>query len=129
MSNVMDELLYVKSHEWLRDEGDSVFTVGITDYAQSQLGDLVYVELPEVDADVEQEAECGVIESVKAASDLYSPVTGTIVEVNEELADAPDLINQDTYKDGWLFKIKLTGETDHLLSAEAYKTLLDDLNE
>ena len=125
MSNVQDDLLYVKSHEWLRDEGDGIFTVGITDYAQAQLGDLVYVELPELEMDVALEDECGVVESVKAASDVYSPLAGTIVEVNEALSDTPELINQDPYNEGWIFKIKLSGDVDHLMSASDYADVVE----
>lgn len=122
MSQIPAELKYVSSHEWIRDEGDGVVTVGITDHAQELLGDVVFVDAPEVDSEVEAEDEIAVVESVKAASDIYAPLAGTILEVNEELEDSPELINSDPYGDGWMFKMKLadTGDMDSLLSAEEY---------
>lgn len=122
MSQIPAELKYVSSHEWIRDEGDGVVTVGITDHAQELLGDVVFVDAPEVDSEVDAEDEIAVVESVKAASDIYAPLAGTIIEVNEELEDSPELVNSDPYGDGWMFKMKLAdaGDMDSLLSAEEY---------
>ena len=125
MSNIPSELYYAKSHEWVRDDGDGNVTIGVSDYAQSQLGDLVFIELPEGDADLAIKDECGVIESVKAASDMYSPVAGTVIEVNEVLNDAPETVNDDAYGDGWVAKIKLSGDLSHLLSADNYTAIVD----
>lgn len=123
MSNVPGELKYVSSHEWIRDEGDGVVTIGITDYAQESLGDVVFVETPDVGAEVSAGDDAGVVESVKAASDIYAPLSGTVIEVNEELEDAPENVNNDPYGDGWFFKLKLSdaAEMDDLLSAEEYQ--------
>ena len=128
MSQIPAELKYVSSHEWIRDEGDGVVTVGITEHAQELLGDVVFVEVPDVDSDVDAEDEIAVVESVKAASDIYAPLAGTITEVNEELEDSPELINSDPYGDGWMFKMKLAdaGDLDGLLSAEAYAEEIAD---
>lgn len=122
MSNTPAELKYAASHEWARLEGDIV-TVGITDHAQDALGDLVYVELPTVGDQVSAGDEAGVVESVKAASDIYAPVSGEIVEVNEVLADAPETVNSEPYAGGWLYKIKASdvSELDKLLSAADYE--------
>jgi len=122
MSNVPSDLKYTKSHEWVRDEGDGIVTIGISDHAQELLGDLVFVELPEVGASLDAGSDCAVVESVKAASDVYAPVSGEVLEVNEELADAPETINSDAYGDGWMFKLKLSdaAELDALMGAEAY---------
>lgn len=122
MSDTPSELKYTKSHEWVRDEGDGIVTVGITDHAQELLGDLVFVELPELGASLAREAECGVVESVKAASDIYSPLSGEIAEINEALADAPETLNSDPYGDGWIFKLRLSdpAEMSELLAAESY---------
>lgn len=122
MSQIPAELKYVSSHEWIRDEGDGVVTVGITDHAQELLGDVVFVDAPEVDSEVDVGDEIAVVESVKAASDIYAPLAGTILEVNEELEDSPELINSDPYGDGWMFKMKLVdaGDMDSLLSSEEY---------
>lgn len=127
MSEVPQELSYADSHEWARAE-DDVVRVGISDHAQSQLGDLVYIELPEADSEVEAGDACAVVESVKAASDVYSPVSGKVVEVNEDLADSPELVNQSPYEDGWLFTVSVAGEPDFskLMSAEAYEQFLED---
>lgn len=121
MSNTPAELKYAASHEWARLEGDIV-TVGITDHAQDALGDLVYVELPEVGAQVAAGDEAGVVESVKAASDIYAPVSGEIVAVNETLVDAPEIVNSAPYGDGWLYQIKVSdvSELDKLMSAAEY---------
>jgi glycine cleavage system H protein len=126
MSNIPEELKYTKSHEWVRVEDDGSVTVGITEHAQELLGDMVFVELPEVGAAFEAEEDCAVVESVKAASDIYSPIGGEIIAVNEELEDAPELVNSNTYHDGWLFRMQpsATTEIDALLDAVAYAELI-----
>ncbi len=126
MSEQPTDLKYSKSHEWARDEGDGTVTVGITDHAQELLGDLVFVELPAVGTPVEAEGECAVVESVKAASDIYSPVSGEIIEVNQALADAPESINDDAYGVGWIFKVKLTdpAQLGNLLDANGYTEMI-----
>jgi glycine cleavage system H protein len=128
--NFPADLKYTKEHEWVRLEGDAG-VVGVTDYAQDQLGDIVYLDLPAAGASVAQYAKLGEIESVKAVSDLYSPVSGEIVEVNQEAVDAPELVNSDPYDRGWLIKVRLAnpGEIDGLLSAEAYDTHITKLME
>lgn len=128
MSEIPGDLKFLKSHEWARVEQDGTVTVGISDHAQGQLGDLVYVELPEVGAEVQAGNGVATVESVKAASDIYSPVSGEIVEVNENLADKPETINEDAYGDGWLFKVKPSdrGELDELLDADAYAELIEN---
>ena len=122
MSEIPNDLKYAKTHEWVRDEGEGVCTVGITDHAQDLLGDLVFVELPEVGAVLERNAECGVVESVKAASDVNSPIGGEVIEVNEALADAPEMLNQDPYGDGWIFKLRVSDpdQLSDLLTADDY---------
>ncbi len=122
-------LKYTKEHEWVRVE-DDVATIGITTYAQEQLGDVVFVELPEIDAEVEAGNEFAVVESVKAASEVYSPVGGTVVEVNEDLAAKPGLVNEDAEGEGWFVKIKLADpdELDELMDARAYKAYVDTLS-
>ncbi|VAW94212.1 Glycine cleavage system H protein [hydrothermal vent metagenome] len=122
MSNVPSELRFTKSHEWIRLEDDGSVTIGISDHAQDLLGDLVFVETPEVGATYATGDDCAVVESVKAASDVYSPLSGEITETNEELADAPEVINTDPYGKGWIFKMTLadSGELDGLLDATAY---------
>lgn len=122
MSNIPGDLKYTKTHEWVRDDGDGVVTVGISDHAQELLGDLVFVELPEVEAELVAGDECAVVESVKAASDIYCPINGEVIEVNEALADAPETINGDPYEGGWIFKLKaVEGEDlEGLMDAEAY---------
>lgn len=123
MSNdVPTDLRYTQSHEWVRVDDDGIATVGITDHAQELLGDLVFVELPEVGSELGAGTECAVVESVKAASDVYSPVSGEVVEVNELLAEAPETINQDAYEDGWIFRLRLSDpdEVDALMDADAY---------
>lgn len=119
--NVPKNLRYTKSHEWVRVEGN-IAVVGVTDHAQHELTDVVYVETPAVDSRVEAGKECAVVESVKAASDIYAPVSGDVVTVNEELSSAPELLNQDPYDKGWMFKIKITdpGELSELLSPDDY---------
>ena len=122
MSNSPDNLKYTRSHEWVQDNDDGTVTVGITDHAQELLGDMVFIEVPENDREVDAGEECAVVESVKAASDVYAPVSGTVIDANEELADAPELVNEDPYGKGWMFKIQLTdtSELDGLLDAAAY---------
>jgi glycine cleavage system H protein len=128
MSDIPAELLYRESHEWVRDEGNGVVVVGISDHAQAALGDMVYIELPEPGMSYEQGDACAVVESVKAASDAYAPVSGEIIENNAALEDSPELVNNDPYGDGWLFMIQMSKpeELDGLLSAEAYAALQDD---
>jgi glycine cleavage system H protein len=122
MSEIPSDLKYTSTHEWVEDEGDGIVRVGITDHAQSLLGDMVYVELPEVGRAVDADEECAVVESVKAASDVYSPLAGEIIEVNEQLADSPDLVNKDPYGDGWLFRLQLAedADVDTLMDAADY---------
>lgn len=123
-------LKYHKEHDWARIEGD-VATLGVTDYAQESLGDIVYIELPEVGAEVSAGVSYAEIESVKAVSDVFAPVSGTVIEANDEVVDAPELINESPYEDGWLIKIKLSdpGEADDLMSAEAYEEMLAEQEE
>jgi len=125
MSNVPQELKYTRSHEWVLAGDDGQVTVGITDHAQELLGDMVFIELPEIDHELSAGDECSVVESVKAASDIYAPVTGTIVAVNENLADAPELINEDPYGEGWMFRMKISdaGQLDELLDAASYEVV------
>lgn len=123
MSNVPANLKFAPSHEWVLDNGDGTVTVGISDHAQELLGDVVFVELPEVGREVEQGEEFSLVESVKAASDIYSPVSGEIVEVNETLEDAPETVNDEAFTGGWIAKIKLAEGADlnHLLDAAGYE--------
>ena len=127
MSNIPAELKYVESHEWLRKEEDGTITVGITDFAQAALGDVVFIELPEVGAEVEADEDIAVVESVKAASDVYAPIAGTIVAVNEVLVDAPEKANEDPYGDAWFFRMEPTDPNvlDTLMSAEEYAAKCD----
>ncbi len=113
---------YVASHEWIRVEADGTVTIGITDFAQAALGDVVFVELPEVGSDVEAEQDIAVVESVKAASDIYAPLSGKIIAVNEELVDAPEKVNEDPYGDAWFFKMEVADAADleNLMDADAY---------
>tara|TARA_R110000737_G_C14496787_1_gene471240 strand:- start:38 stop:427 length:390 start_codon:yes stop_codon:yes gene_type:complete len=128
MSNIPSELKYATSHEWVRNEGNGVVTVGITEHAQDLLGDMVFVELPEVGDNVSTGDDVAVAESVKAASDIYAPVTGEVIEVNEDLEDSPELVNSDAFGDGWLFKLKIEdeGELETLLDAEGYANSIDE---
>lgn len=130
MSELPGDLLYTEEHEWLRREDDGSVTIGITDHAQSALGDLVYVELPEVGLDVDQAGEMAVIESVKAASDVYAPIAGKIVAINEELADDPEKINTEPYEDGWIVRIQPSDVIDEgaLMSPDAYQEFIDALD-
>ena len=128
MSDFPTELKYANSHEWARVESDGTVIVGITDHAQDALGDIVCIELPEPGAEVEVGAEIAVVESVKAASDIYSPVSGEIIEVNSALEDEPELVNGSPYEDGWLFSVKVSSSEDFssLLDAEGYQALVED---
>jgi glycine cleavage system H protein len=124
VSNIPSELKYTETHEWVHKNDDGTVTIGITDHAQSLLGDLVFIELPELNSAYTIGDESGVVESVKAASDIYSPVTGEVVETNEALVNNPELVNSDPYGDGWLFRLKPDDldELNELLSADEYKT-------
>lgn len=126
MSHIPETLRYSKSHEWIRDEGEGEYTIGITDHAQCLLGDLVYVELPAVDTELGMEEEAGVVESVKAASDIYSPLTGEIIALNEALFDNPALINEDPYGKGWMMRIRTFSDElpKDLLDAKGYADLV-----
>lgn len=126
MSNIPADLKYVASHEWLRQEEEGTITVGITHHAQDLLGDIVYVELPEVGTNVEVDAEIAVVESVKAASDVYAPIAGEIVEINNAIVDAPETVNEDPYGEGWFFKIKPANASDYegLMDADEYESSL-----
>ncbi len=128
MSETPADLKYTKSHEWVRDAGDGTVTMGITDHAQAALGDLVFVEVPEVGRKLAVGDACAVVESVKAASDVYCPVSGEVVEANEGLADAPEKVNDAPYGDGWLVKIRLDDDAgmDALLDPAAYAAILDE---
>lgn len=128
MSFLPDELKYTRTHEWVRVEDDGLVTVGISDHAQELLGDLVFVELPETGSVLEAESECAVVESVKAASDIYSPIEGEVVAVNEALVDAPETINDDPYDSGWIFKLKPVDleQLDELMDAEAYSDYAEE---
>lgn len=127
MSNTPAGLKYTKEHEWIKIEGN-VGTIGITDFAQDQLGDVVFVELPAVGRVLKQNEQFGVVESVKTVSDLYSPVSGKVIEVNGELDAAPELVNQGAYEQGWMLKIELSnpGEVEHLLDAAAYEAFVKE---
>lgn len=125
MSDLPEQLLYSDSHEWLRREDDGTITVGITDYAQRQLGDLVYVEAPEIGQVVAVGDACAVVESVKSASDVFSPVAGEIIDANADLVDQPELVNNAPYEGGWLFRIRLSGELPVLLDADSYRRQIE----
>lgn len=128
MSNIPSELKYATSHEWVRVENNGIVTVGITEHAQDLLGDMVFVELPDVGDNISTGDDIAVAESVKAASDIYAPVSGEVVEVNESLEDSPELVNSDAFGEGWMFKVKLADESelDALLDAEGYKNSIDE---
>lgn len=128
MSNIPSELKYATSHEWVRTESDGTVTVGITEHAQDLLGDMVFVELPDVGDHVSVGDDVAVAESVKAASDIYAPISGEVIAVNEELEDAPELVNSDAFGAGWMFKIKPAdaSDMDALLDAEGYKNSIDE---
>ena len=125
MSKVIEGLYYSESHEWVKVEGEYAY-IGITDFAQHQLGNIVYVDMPEEDDEVTKDEDFGAVESVKAASDLLSPVSGTVVEINEKLSDEPELINQDPYEN-WIMKVKLsdTSELDGLMDSKAYEAIAE----
>ncbi|WP_311747488.1 glycine cleavage system protein GcvH [Proteus columbae] len=127
MSQIPSELKYAQSHEWIRSEGNGEYTIGITEHAQELLGDMVFVDLPEVDREVAAGDDCAVAESVKAASDIYAPLSGEIIAVNEELDGSPELVNSAPYGEGWLFRIKANNESelDNLLDAAGYQELVD----
>lgn len=126
MSSIPANLRYAESHEWVLDNGDGTVTIGISDHAQEALGDIVFAELPEVGRSLEAKEEFSVIESVKAASDLYAPVAGEIIAVNEALEDAPEAINESPYEDGWIVKVRLvdTSQIEELLDADAYQAVV-----
>ena len=128
--NFPDDLKYTKEHEWVRVKGN-VATVGITDWAQDQLGEVVFVELPEEAEEVEKDDTFGVVESTKSVSDLYVPVSGAVVEVNDPLIDSPEMINEDCYGEGWMIRIEISnkGELDELMSAEEYEAFLKEESE
>lgn len=124
MSNIPADLKYTKSHEWLKLAADGTAIVGITDHAQDQLGDMVYVEVPDAGRSLKAGEACAVVESVKAASDVYAPVAGEVIEGNAGLADTPEAVNQDPYGSGWLLKMKLAGDAAGLMDAAAYEAFL-----
>ena len=128
MSDLPSELKYASSHEWARLESDGTVVVGITDHAQEALGDIVYIELPEMGAAVDAGAEVAVVESVKAASDIYSPITGEVVEINPALEDEPETVNSSPYADGWLFRAKVgsTDELEEMMDADGYQAVVDE---
>jgi len=131
MSEVPDQLLFTEDHEWLRLEDDGDVTVGITDHAQAALGELVFVEVPESGAEFAEGDACAVVESVKAASDVYCPLAGEVTEVNEALADEPELVNSSPYEEGWIFRLRPTDATvlDDKMDAEAYQRFLAELED
>ncbi|UTZ28919.1 glycine cleavage system protein GcvH [Vibrio campbellii] len=125
----MDKTLkFTDSHEWVRDNGDGTATIGISEHAQEMLGDVVFVDLPDVEDEVEAGESFSLVESVKAASDIYSPITGEVVEINEELEDSPELINEEPYEGGWIVKVKLSdpSELDELKDAEEYLSSIEE---
>jgi glycine cleavage system H protein len=127
MAEFPEGIKYTETHEWVRQDNDGSVTVGISDHAQDAMGDIVYVELPEIGATVEAQAEVGVIESVKAAADIYAPLAGEIAAVNEDLEDAPEMVNESPYKKGWLFTIRPVASTDwdDLMDSAAYIELCE----
>ena len=128
MSDLPAELKYASSHEWARLDSDGTVVVGITDHAQEALGDIVYIELPEMGVAVDAGAEVAVVESVKAASDIYSPVTGEVVEINPALEDEPETVNSNPYADGWLFRVKVANsdELEDMLDADGYQAVIEE---
>ncbi|SQD78550.1 glycine cleavage system protein GcvH [Moritella yayanosii] len=128
MSNIPAELKYASSHEWVRNEGDGTYTVGISDHAQGLLGDMVFIDLPDVGDEITAGEDCAVGESVKAASDIYAPISGEIVAINEELEDSPELVNSDAFGEGWLFRVKASDESElaALLDAAGYAESIED---
>lgn len=125
---IPNDLRYAKSHEWVRDNGDGTATIGISDFAQDELGDVVFVELPEVGTELEAGGDFGVVESVKAASDIYSPVSGEVIEANTLLEDNPETINESPYEEGWLVKISIgdASEFANLLDVNGYQAIIDE---
>ncbi len=128
MSDIPNDLRYTKTHEWIKQNSDGTLTIGISDHAQGLLGDLVFIDVPEVGDTLSEGDDCAVVESVKAASDVYAPVDGEVVAANEKLADSPEIINKDPYGDGWIFKIKPEdpGAFEELMDAEAYSAIIED---
>ncbi|WP_434931192.1 glycine cleavage system protein GcvH [Shewanella sp. HL-SH5] len=128
MSNIPADLKYASSHEWIRLETDGSYTVGITEHAQELLGDMVFVELPEVGDTVTAGEDCAVAESVKAASDIYAPISGEVIAINESLEDSPELVNGDAFGEGWFFRVMPSdaSEVDGLLDAEGYQEVIDE---
>ncbi|HEQ1857670.1 glycine cleavage system protein GcvH [Providencia sp. wls1943] len=126
MSNAPKELRYTREHEWLRDEGNGEFTVGITEHAQETLGDMVFVDLPDVGDVVSAGDDCAVVESVKAASDIYAPISGEIIAVNNALSDSPELVNESPYQEGWIFRIKMSDDSQlaDLIDAQGYLSMI-----
>ena len=128
MSNIPTELRYASSHEWIRKEEDGSYTVGISEHAQELLGDMVFIELPDVGDTVTAGEDCAVAESVKAASDIYAPISGEVLAINEALEDSPELVNSDAFGDGWFFRVMPsdTAEIENLLDAEGYQAVIDE---
>ena len=128
MSDIPGDLKFLSSHEWARVESDGIITIGISDHAQDLLGDIVFVELPEIGQSVDAESDTAIVESVKAASDIYSPLSGEVIEVNSLLEDQPEIINSSPYEDGWFYKLTPSdiGELDNLLSPEDYSEVCED---
>ncbi|HIF9141764.1 TPA: glycine cleavage system protein GcvH [Photobacterium damselae] len=122
------DLKFTHSHEWVRDEGNGIYTIGITDHAQSLLGDMVFIDLPELEDELETGDDCAVVESVKSASDIYAPLTGVVVAINEDLDGAPGLVNSDPYGDGWLFQLQVEDDIElgELLDGEDYLEAIAD---
>lgn len=130
MNNIPQELKYTSTHEWIRTEEDGTYTIGITDHAQSLLGDMVFIELPEIGDEFETGEDCAVVESVKAASDIYTPITGEIIAINNELEDSPELVNNDPFHDGWLFTIKAADNCnlEDVIDSSAYEEIVHEEN-
>ena len=128
MKDIPENYKFLSSHEWAKLEGDGIVTVGISDYAQDQLGDIVFVELPELDSEVNQGDEVAVVETVKAASEVYSPMSGKIVDLNSSLEDSPEIVNSSAFEEGWFFKIEVTdsSEFENLLTPEEYSEQCED---
>ncbi|MFT5162319.1 MAG: glycine cleavage system H protein [Alteromonadaceae bacterium] len=128
MSNAPADLRYAPSHEWVRSEGNGLYTVGITEHAQDLLGDMVFVEVPDIDDVLIAGDECGVVESVKAASDIYAPLSGKVVAINEDLEDSPENINNDAFGDGWMYKVQAEDETEveALMTPEGYLDIVTE---
>ena len=123
--NIPQSLKYTKEHEWVREDSDTV-TVGITDHAQGELGDIIFVEFPAIGQKIEKDEPCGTIEAVKTVADLFAPISGTVIEINETLDDSPESVNNDPYGDGWMVKVSVSepGELDNLMSADQYQEMI-----